>query len=182
MEEQFIAAIQRVLPCRARLCDPLFALQCLSLSDRTKFRLSFNFDLQPTEKGEANTQYAHHRLFAFSNIFMSTGKGHLLFVAHALISAKEVVCQMNGVCAVTSVTLNNDQQNPLHRDGYFVTSLAPMKDGPNELRLETRHEPNAKVRSCRHNVHKGCQYLRYFCFKFASQTKLLVVALNIHLK
>ena len=113
---------------------------------------------------------------------MSTGKGHLLFVAHALISAKEVVCQMNGVCAVTSVTLNNDQQNPLHRDGYFVTSLAPMKDGPNELRLETRHEPNAKVRSCRHNVHKGCQYLRYFCFKFASQTKLLVVALNIHLK
>ena len=74
------------------------------------------------------------------------GRGHILFIAHAWISAKEVFCRFHGACAVTRVTLNNDEQKALTRDDrLFVTSLAPMKDGSNELRIETTNEPIARV-------------------------------------
>ncbi|ELU04569.1 hypothetical protein CAPTEDRAFT_207367 [Capitella teleta] len=109
--------------CAGLQCS-LFDLQCLSLREAQRFRISFLHDLQATKQGV----------------------GMLLFIAHARVSKHEARCRFYGPCAVTSAILNGQRLKPLTEEANFVMSFSPLHNGKNELEIFTVNAPTSKAK------------------------------------
>lgn len=106
----------------AYIVHALFPLQCFSLNEETDFRINFNYQLQPSEPGV----------------------GMLLFIAHSRITPQEVKCRFYGPCAVLCALLNGVKQNSLTEEANFVLSFSPLKNGKNDLTINTVPSSSSK--------------------------------------